>query len=63
SAVAWNNMGVLLTRNGDLQHALQCFNKALEFNPNLHEAIYEREQVIALLEQKRVVRLEADDEF
>ena len=63
SSVAWNNMGVLLTRTGDLQHALQCFNKALEFDPGLHEALYEREQVIALLEQKRMVRLEAADEF
>jgi tetratricopeptide (TPR) repeat protein len=63
SAVAWNNMGVLLTRTGDLKHALQCFNKSLEFEPGLQEAIYEREQVIALLEQKGRVRLEADDEF
>ncbi|MCK4969722.1 MAG: tetratricopeptide repeat protein, partial [Thermoplasmata archaeon] len=53
SAVAWNNMGVLLTRTGSQKRALSCFNKALEHDPRLEEALVEREHVIAIIETKR----------
>jgi tetratricopeptide (TPR) repeat protein len=46
SAVAWNNLGVLLSRTGNLKRALHCLNKSLECDPNLEEALQERERVI-----------------
>ena len=53
SAVAWNNMGVLLSRTGNLKRALICFNKAIEHAPDMEEALLERERVIERIDAIR----------
>jgi len=37
-AVEWNDKGVLLGEQGDAQNAMECFDRALEINPNYAEA-------------------------
>jgi tetratricopeptide (TPR) repeat protein len=43
SAITWYNLGVLHLQNTlDLDQAVQCFSKALEFQPDYAEAMYMR---------------------
>jgi tetratricopeptide (TPR) repeat protein len=65
--LAYNNLGVVMARNGDLQSAIEHFQQALKIKPNYHEAhnnlaveLAKTDQTAAIQHLERAIQIKSD---